>query len=60
MSATKITIETTIAADVKKVWDYYNKPEHITKWNFAIDTWQCPSATARRWQTGFSHGGERR
>ena len=44
MSATKITIETTIAADIKKVWDYYNKPEHITKWNFAIDTWHCPSA----------------
>jgi uncharacterized protein YndB with AHSA1/START domain len=44
MSATKITIETTIAADVKKVWDYYNKPEHITKWNFALDTWHCPRA----------------
>jgi len=44
MSAPKITIEVTIAADVKKVWEYYNKPEHITKWNFAIDTWQCPSA----------------
>ncbi len=45
MSATKITIETTIAAGVEKVWEYYNKPEHITKWNFAIDTWHCPSAT---------------
>jgi len=44
MNSPKITIETTIAADIKKVWDYYNKPEHITKWNFAIDSWQCPSA----------------
>ncbi len=44
MSATKITIEALIGADVKKVWDYYNKPEHITKWNFAIDTWHCPRA----------------
>ena len=45
MSAAKITIEATIAADITKAWEYYNKPEHITQWNFAIDTWQCPSAT---------------
>ncbi|GAB4293939.1 MAG: SRPBCC family protein [Ignavibacteriaceae bacterium] len=44
MSKTKITIETTISADAKKVWEYYNKPEHITKWNFALDEWHCPSA----------------
>lgn len=44
MDATKITIETTISADAKKVWEYYNKPEHITKWNFALDEWHCPSA----------------
>lgn len=41
---TKISIETTVSAPVAKVWEYYNKPEHITKWNFAIDTWHCPSA----------------
>lgn len=40
----KITVEATIAADRKKVWDYYTKPEHITKWNFASDDWQCPRA----------------
>jgi uncharacterized protein YndB with AHSA1/START domain len=45
MSATKITIETTIGAPPEKVWDFWNKPEHITKWNFAIDTWHCPKAT---------------
>jgi len=44
MSATKITVQANVAADVKKVWDYYNNPEHITKWNFASDDWQCPSA----------------
>lgn len=44
MDATKIKIETTISADTKKVWDYYNKPEHITKWNFALDEWHCPDA----------------
>jgi len=40
----KITIEITVSADNKKVWDYYTKPEHITKWNFASDDWHCPRA----------------
>ncbi|MFO7526557.1 MAG: SRPBCC family protein [Ignavibacteriaceae bacterium] len=44
MNATKIKIETTISADVKKVWDYFNKPEHITNWNNASDDWHCPKA----------------
>lgn len=44
MSKTKITVETTVAADIKKVWDYHTQPEHIVKWNFATDDWQCPSA----------------
>ena len=44
MNNSKITIETTISADSKKVWDYYTKPEHITKWNFASDDWHCPRA----------------
>ncbi|MEP6848105.1 MAG: SRPBCC family protein [Acidobacteriota bacterium] len=44
MNNTKITVETNIAADVKKVWEYWTKPEHITKWNFASDDWQCPKA----------------
>ena len=42
MNKTKITIEALISADVKKVWDYYTKPEHITEWNFASDDWHCP------------------
>ena len=45
MSDSRIKIEAVIAAPVAKVWDNWTKPEHITKWNFAIDTWQCPSAT---------------
>ncbi len=44
MQATKITIAATIAADKKKVWNFYNLPEHITNWNFASDDWQCPRA----------------
>ncbi len=42
MNTTKITVETTVSANTKKVWDYWNKPEHITKWNFAADDWHCP------------------
>jgi uncharacterized protein YndB with AHSA1/START domain len=44
MEQTKITVEATISADTKKVWDFYTKPGHITKWNFASDDWQCPKA----------------
>lgn len=44
MSKTKITIETTISANIDKIWEYWTRPEHITKWNFASDDWHCPSA----------------
>lgn len=43
--ATKITISALVNAPINKVWDNWTKPEHITKWNFAIDTWQCPTAS---------------
>ena len=43
-SKTMITVETTIDAPVEKVWEGFTKPEHITKWNFPADTWQCPTA----------------
>jgi uncharacterized protein YndB with AHSA1/START domain len=41
----KIKVQATISTDKQKVWDYYTKPEHITKWNFADPSWQCPSAS---------------
>ncbi|MEP6746453.1 MAG: SRPBCC family protein [Bacteroidota bacterium] len=41
---TTITIETTVNAPVQKVWDYWTKPEHITKWNNASDEWHTPRA----------------
>ena len=44
METTKITVKATVAADVKKAWDYYTNPKHITKWNFADPSWHCPSA----------------
>lgn len=45
MNATKITIQATIEADLKKVWEYYTEPQHITNWNFASDDWCCPKAS---------------
>jgi len=39
-----ITIDITILAPVEKVWNYFNEPQHITKWNFAHESWQCSSA----------------
>lgn len=45
MEATKITIQATVNAPADKVWACYTLPEHITKWNFATDDWQCPSAS---------------
>ena len=39
-----ITIDITILAPVEKVWEYYNEPKHIVKWNFAHESWHCPSS----------------
>lgn len=44
MSNSKITVQTTINAAIKKVWDFYNNPNHIIHWNFADPSWHCPSA----------------
>jgi uncharacterized protein YndB with AHSA1/START domain len=44
MDGTKITVETIVSADSKKVWDFWTTPGHITKWNCASDDWHCPQA----------------
>lgn len=41
---TTITVATTVNAPVEKVWEYWNKPEHITQWNHASDDWHAPYA----------------
>jgi uncharacterized protein YndB with AHSA1/START domain len=43
--ATKLTINAVVNAPIEKVWDCWTMPEHITKWNFATDDWQCPHAS---------------
>lgn len=42
---TKVTIETTVKASPEKVWEYWNEPKHITKWNSASPEWHTPRAT---------------
>lgn len=44
MSKTKISIGTVVTGNTKKVWDFWTRPEHIVKWNFASNDWHCPSA----------------
>ena len=36
---TVITVENTVNAPVEKVWEYWNKPEHIVNWAAASDDW---------------------
>ncbi len=41
---TIVTVEATVNAPIGKVWDYWNKPEHITEWSHASDDWHTPWA----------------
>lgn len=41
---TKITIQTIVNAPANKVWEYWNEPRHIVKWNHASDDWHSPHA----------------
>lgn len=41
---TKITVGNTVNAPIEKVWDMFNKPEHITQWCAASDDWHAPHA----------------
>ncbi len=40
-----ITVETTIAAPLAKVWFYWTTPEHIIQWNNASADWCTPHAS---------------
>jgi len=39
-----ITVETIVKAPVRKVWESWTLPQHITKWNQASDDWHTPYA----------------
>lgn len=40
----KIKVEVLIDSPLKKVWECWTLPNHITGWNFASDEWHCPRA----------------
>lgn len=37
-----VTIQ--LNTSIKKVWECFTMPQHITQWNFALDSWHCPIA----------------
>jgi len=39
-----LIVESTINAPVEKIWEYWTKPEHITKWSNASDDWHTTRA----------------
>jgi uncharacterized protein YndB with AHSA1/START domain len=41
---TVLTVETLVDQPVEKVWEYWTRPEHITKWNSASEDWHTPWA----------------
>lgn len=44
MNKNPITVKTVVNAPMAKVWEYWTKPEHITHWAFADESWEAPSA----------------
>lgn len=40
----KLTVSTEINKPTNEVWDFFNNPKHIINWNFAHESWECPSA----------------
>ena len=41
---TTVTIQADVNAPVEKVWNYWNEPQHIMKWNQASDDWHSPAS----------------
>lgn len=41
----KITVETAVKAPLQRVWEAWNNPEEIKRWNAASDDWHTPSSS---------------
>ena len=41
----KITVETTVAAPIEKVWQAWTTPADVKQWNAASDDWHTTTAT---------------
>ncbi|MEN9742333.1 MAG: hypothetical protein RLZZ65_138 [Bacteroidota bacterium] len=50
--ATFIKVQALIAAPIATVWDKWTQAEHVVNWNFAHESWCCPSASV-----DFKEGG---
>lgn len=46
MEPVVITISAAVNAPLDRVWNYWNGPEHIVKWNAASDDWHTTKATS--------------
>jgi uncharacterized protein YndB with AHSA1/START domain len=41
----KLSVETTVAAPIEKVWQAYTTPAEIVQWNAASDDWHTTAST---------------
>ncbi len=39
-----ITVQNTVTVPIHRVWELWNRPEHIVNWAFASDDWEAPHA----------------
>lgn len=40
-----ITVQAVVNAPMERVWDYWNRPEYIVHWAFALDDLEAPAAS---------------
>lgn len=45
MQAQSVTVQTTVAAPVERVWAAYTTPDDIKHWNSPSEDWHTPNAT---------------
>lgn len=41
----QLTVQTQVNKPIEQVWDLFTNPKHIVQWNFAHESWGCPSAS---------------
>ena len=50
-----LTVEATINAPLKTVWEYWTNTEHVMQWNHASKDWHCPKASSDFTTNGEFH-----
>ena len=41
----QVIVQTEVNQPIEQVWDLFTSPKHIVNWNFAHESWECPSAS---------------